>query len=71
MKAKDLRENTQQELGQKLYSLKEKLFNLRYQAQTGRLEKPGQIRNIRRDVARINTILKEKENGKQPQQKKD
>lgn len=62
MKIKELREKTAQELEQKLHSLKEELFNLRYQAKTGRLEKPSQIRNIKRDIARINTIIKE--NGK-------
>lgn len=49
------------ELEQKLFSLKEDLFNLRYQSNTGRLEKPSRIRNIKREVARINTIIKEKE----------
>ena len=60
MKAKELRERTLQELEQKLHSLKEELFNLRYRAKTGRLEKPSLIRNIKRDIARINTIVREK-----------
>lgn len=59
MKVKELRGVTIAELEQKLYSLKEELFNLRYQAKTGRLEKPSRIRNIKRDIARINTIIKE------------
>ena len=59
MKAKELREKSLAELEQKRDSLKEKLFNLRYQAKTGRLEKPSQIRNAKRDIARINTIIKE------------
>lgn len=63
MKPKEIREKTQQELTQKLLSLKQELFNLKYQANTGRLEKPSQIRNIKKDIARINTIIKEKENG--------
>lgn len=73
MKAKEVREKTLEELEQKLHSLKEQLFNLRYQAKTGRLEKPSQIRNIRRDIARINTIVKEQEieNAKSPRQKKN
>ena len=75
MKAKEVRQSTSQELEQKLHSLKEELFNLRYQAKTGRLEKPSRIRNIKRDIARINTIVREKskelENGRKPQQKKD
>ena len=61
------------ELEQKRDSLKEKLFNLRYQAKTGRLEKPSQIRNAKRDIARINTIIKEEriKDEKQKQQKED
>jgi len=60
MKAKEVREKTQAELEQKLFSLKEELFKLRYQAKTGRLEKPSRIQNIKKDVARIHTIIKEK-----------
>lgn len=71
MKPKELREKTLQELEQKLQSLKEGLFNLRYQGKTGRLEKPSLIRSIKRDIARINTIAKEKEDEQKPQQKKD
>ncbi|MBU3933060.1 MAG: 50S ribosomal protein L29 [Candidatus Omnitrophica bacterium] len=71
MKPKELREKTLQELEQKLHSLKEGLFNLRYQGKTGRLEKPSLIRSIKRDIARINTIAKEKEDEQKPQQKKD
>lgn len=70
MKAKELRDRTRAELEQKLFSLKEELFNLRFQAKTGRLEKPSRIRNIKRDIARINTIIKEKGDEKEPQQKK-
>lgn len=71
MKPKELREKTLQELEQKLQSLKEELFNLRYQGKTGRLEKPSLIRSIKRDIARINTIAKEKEDEQRAQQKKD
>ena len=71
MKAKELREKTSEELKEKLHSLKEELFNLRYQEKTGRLEKPSLIRNIKRDIARILTIIKEKEDGKKAQQRKD
>lgn len=70
MKPSELREKTSSELTQKLHSLKEELFNLRYQAKTGRLEKPSLIRNIKRDIARINTITKEKEDAERAQQKK-
>ncbi len=71
MKPKEIREKTLKELEQKIHSLKEELFNLRYQAKTGRLEKPSRIRNIKKDIARINTIFKEKENEQTTQQKKD
>ncbi|NQS99440.1 MAG: 50S ribosomal protein L29 [Candidatus Omnitrophica bacterium] len=60
MKPKEIREKTVQELTQKLFSLKEELFNLKYQARCGKLEKPSQIGKIKRDVARINTIITEK-----------
>ena len=62
MKAKDLKDKTVPELEQQLNTLKKELFNLRYQAKTGRLEKASQIGNIKKDVARIYTILKEKQN---------
>ncbi|MDD5449512.1 MAG: 50S ribosomal protein L29 [Candidatus Omnitrophica bacterium] len=52
---------TRDELTVKLAGLKTDLFNLRYQAETGRIEKPHRIKQIKRDVARINTILKEGE----------
>lgn len=71
MKPKELREKTLQELEQKLQSLKEELFNLRYQGKTGRLEKPSRIRSIKRDIARINTIAKEEKDEQRAQQKKD
>ena len=71
MKPKELRNMTLQELEQKIHSLKEQLFNLRYQAKTARLEKPSQIGKVKRDIARILTIIKERENEQKPQQKKD
>lgn len=70
MKAKEIREKTEAELEQKLLSLKEELFNLRYQSKVGRLEKPSQIGNIKRDIARIHTIIREKQNDEKTQQKK-
>ena len=70
MKTKEIREKSAQELEQKLHSLQEELFHLRYQANTGRLEKPSQIRNIKKDIARIYTIIKERTNN-EPRTKKD
>lgn len=59
MKPQDLRNMTEQELNHKITSLKEELSKLLFQAKTGRLEKPARISQIKKDVARIKTILKE------------
>jgi len=63
MKMKDLRDLTQEELQQKLLDLKEELFNLRFQQSLNRLENPMRIRAVKRDVARIKTLLTELERG--------
>ncbi|EFM38350.1 ribosomal protein L29 [Peptostreptococcaceae bacterium AS15] len=60
MKANELREMNIAELNEKLLSQKKELFNLRFQLATGQLENPLQIRNVKRDIARINTIITEK-----------
>lgn len=60
-KISDLRNLTKDELNVKLTSMKTQLYNLRYEAQTGRIDKPHKIRQLKRDIARINTILKEGE----------
>ncbi|WP_417451830.1 50S ribosomal protein L29 [Kordiimonas sp.] len=57
MKAVDLRAKSQDELRQELESLKKEQFNLRFQAASGQLENTARVREIRRDVARIKTIL--------------
>ncbi|HOP73586.1 MAG TPA: 50S ribosomal protein L29 [Bacillota bacterium] len=61
MKTKELRELTQEELRAKLTGLKEELFNLRFQVATGQLDNPMRIRNVRKDIARILTIMRENE----------
>ena len=61
MKAKEIRENTLPELNEQLGKLKEELFNLRMKQATGTLEKPSRIRELRKLVARLKTILKERE----------
>ncbi|BAU24047.1 50S ribosomal protein L29 [Caldimicrobium thiodismutans] len=61
MKAKELRELSLPELKEKLSQLREELFNLRFQKTIHRLENPLKIRNLKRDIARVLTILKEKE----------
>ncbi len=50
-------------LEEKLREAKEELFNLRFQAATGQLESHGRLRAVRRDIARIYTILRERELG--------
>jgi len=61
MKAEQLRELTKDELKQKLASTSKELFDLTYRAQTGSIEKPSRIKQARRDVARIRTIIREKD----------
>ncbi|MFC4804194.1 50S ribosomal protein L29 [Filifactor villosus] len=61
MKADALREMTKEELASKILELKEELFNLRFQLATGQLENPVRLRHVKRDIARIKTILTEKE----------
>lgn len=61
MKAKELRELTVDELKRKLEDLRRELFNLRFQQITHQLKNPIRIRIVRKDIARILTILKEKE----------
>ena len=61
MKAKELRDMTVIELGSKLNELKGELFNLRFQLATGQLDNPVKLRFIRKDTARVKTILNEKQ----------
>ena len=63
MKTNELRELTTEELIKKVNESKEELFNLRMQKATGMLEKPSRIRELRKTVARINTILNERKEG--------
>lgn len=60
MKGKEIRELTDQELEQRLGDLKEELFNLRFQLATGQLENMMQIKDCRRNIARVKTVLKER-----------
>ena len=61
MKASKLHEMTSQELTAKLDELKAELFNLRFQLATGQLENPLRIRSIKKDIARVKTILRQRE----------
>jgi large subunit ribosomal protein L29 len=64
--AGELRNLNQDELVEKLKEAKEELFNLRFQGATGQLESHGRLRAVRRDIARIYTILRERELGITP-----
>lgn len=59
MKANDIRKISEAELKQKREALTQELFNLKFQLNTGRLENTGKLGAIRKDIARINTILTE------------
>ena len=59
-KTEDLRVKTDDQLAAQLSELKREQFNLRVQQATGQLEKPSRRRQVRRDIARIKTILGEK-----------
>ena len=63
MKIFQLRDYTKEELMQKKHDLEEELFNLRLKKMTKQLENPLRLRNLKRDIARINTILNEDEKG--------
>ena len=60
MKAIDLRDKTPDQLRDELVRLKKEAFNLRFQGATGQLENTARIRAVRRDAARVKTILNEK-----------
>ena len=60
-KAAELRELPDDELLARIDSAKEELFNLRFQLATGQLDNPTRIKVVRRDVARIATVLRERE----------
>lgn len=61
MKANKIKEMTSQELSEKMVELKNELFNLRFQLATGQLENPMKIKAIKKDIARVNTILRQQE----------
>ena len=63
LKLKEIREMNVTELKQKVYSLKEELFNLRRKQAVGQLEKGATITTIRKDIARIYTVIRERELG--------
>jgi large subunit ribosomal protein L29 len=60
MKASDLKTKTPDELKSELLALKREAFNLRFQKASGQLENTARVRTVRRDIARIQTVLGEK-----------
>ncbi len=63
MKIQDIRDLSTQELEDKVKDLKEELFNLRFQNATNQLDNPMRIVSVKKDIARVKTVLKEKELG--------
>lgn len=61
MKAKNLRDLTKDELVNKVSELKGELFNLRFQLATGQLENPMRIREVKKTIARTQTVIKERD----------
>ena len=64
MKVNEIRDMSLDEQVQKIKSLKEELFNLRFQHATGQLDNPMRIRQVKRSIAQINTIIRENQIGK-------
>lgn len=63
VKTKELREMSNEQLNAKISECKEELFNLRFSQVTGNLEKPSRLRELRKQVAQMKTILRERELG--------
>ena len=61
MKAKEIRENTLPELNKKLADLKDELFHLRFQLAINQLENPMRITAVKKDIARVKTLIRELE----------
>lgn len=63
MKTNDIRQMSSEELNKKSLELKNELFNLRFRLATGQLDNPSSIKNVKRDIARVKTILRQRELG--------
>ncbi len=61
MKINEVRELSTPELKEKLYSLKEQLFELRRKKAVGALERPEEVIGVRKDIARVNMVIRERE----------
>ncbi len=69
-KAADIRAKTTDELGTMLLDLRKEQFNLRFQAATGQTEGVGQVRKLRRDIARVKTIMSEQKRSIEAERKR-
>ena len=65
MLAKEIREKTNEELNAEINTLKDELFNLRFQQATGQLENTARLISVKNDIARIKTVLTERANAGQ------
>jgi len=61
MKANEIRKMSSEDLNNKVTELKNELFNLRFRLATGQLDNPSSIKNVKRDIARVKTIIRERE----------
>ena len=61
MKVEEIRAKSNEELAAELTSLKEELFKLRFQHSTNQLENPSQISSVKKDIARVMTVIRERE----------
>ena len=61
MKANEIRKMSSEDLNKKVIELKNELFNLRFRLATGQLDNPSSIKSVQRDIARVKTIIRERE----------
>ena len=61
MNIKEIRDMSNEELNKEVVSLKEELFNLRFQQATGQLENPARMREVKKTIARIKTVITDRE----------
>ena len=66
MKAKDIRVMTKDQVQDEILKLKKEQFNLRFQKATGQLENTARVREVRRDIARMMTVARQKRTGNEP-----
>ena len=61
MKANEIRKMSSEDLNKKVIELKNELFNLRFRLATGQLDNPSSIKSVKRDIAKLKTIIRERE----------